>query len=93
MFSVIYIMITSKKIKELDERYNIILNELVKTYPNYKVYPNRESISREFTVDSENLLDVQTEFFQLRDKIQKTYTGIAPIQISKSELNASLGKG
>lgn len=30
---------------------------------------------------------------QLRDKIQKTYTGIAPIQISKSELNASLGKG
>ena len=63
-------MITSKKIKELDERYNIILNELVKTYPNYKVYPNIESISREFTVDSENLLEVQTEFFQLRDKIQ-----------------------
>ena len=29
---------------------------------------------------------------QLRDKIQKTYTGIAPIQISKSELNASLGE-
>ena len=30
---------------------------------------------------------------QLRDKIQKTYTGIVPIQIPKSELNASLGKG
>jgi hypothetical protein len=30
---------------------------------------------------------------ELRDKIQKTYTGIAPIKISKSELNASLGKG
>ena len=63
-------MTTREKIKELNERYKIILNEFAHTYPQYKVYPEIETISKSFAADSGNLLELQTEFFQLRDNIQ-----------------------
>lgn len=70
MFFIVYKMTTREKIKELNERYKIILNEFAHTYPQYKVYPEIETISKSFAVDSGNLLELQTEFFQLRDNIQ-----------------------
>ena len=63
-------MTTREKIKELNERYKIILNEFTHTYPEYKVYPEIETISQSFAADSGNLLELQAEFFQLRDNIQ-----------------------
>ena len=63
-------MTTREKIKELNERYKIILNEFTHTYPEYKVYPEMETISKSFATDSGNLLELQSEFFQLRDNIQ-----------------------
>ena len=70
MFFIVYKMTTREKIKELNERYKIILNEFAHTYPQYKVYPEIETISQSFAADSGNLLELQTEFFQLRDNIQ-----------------------
>ena len=70
MFFIVYNMTTREKIKELNERYKIILNEFTHTYPEYKVYPEMETISKSFATDSGNLLELQSEFFQLRDNIQ-----------------------
>ena len=63
-------MTTKAKINELNERYKIILNEFTHTYPEYRVYPNIDTISKEFAIDSGNLLGLQSEFFKLRDDIQ-----------------------
>ena len=70
MFFIVYIMTTREKIQELNERYKIILNEFTHTYPQYRTYPEIEKISKIFAIDSGNLLELQTEFFQLRDNIQ-----------------------
>ena len=63
-------MTTKAKINELNERYKIVLNEFTDIYPKYRVYPDMETISKDFAIDSGNLLELQADFFKLRDEIQ-----------------------
>jgi hypothetical protein len=67
-------MTTKAKINELNERYKIVLNEFTHIYPEYRVFPDMETISKEFAIDSGNLLELQADFFKLRDEIQSEIT-------------------
>jgi len=59
-----------QQIKELNQRYKIILNEFTHTYPSYKTFPNVTKFSQKYATDNGNLTKLQSEFFQFRDNLQ-----------------------
>jgi len=63
-----------QKIKELNQRYNIILNEFTDTYPSYKTFPDVTKFAQKYATDNGNLTKLQSEFFQLKDTLQDEIT-------------------
>lgn len=60
-----------KQIKNLDENYLLALNELSKSYPPAKAFPNDARLSNTFDKDTANLNKVQSNFFILNDKLKQ----------------------
>ena len=73
MFFVVYIM-NKQKIKELNQRYNIILDEFTHTYPSYKTFPDVTKFAQKYATDNGNLTKLQAEFFQFKDNLQTEIT-------------------
>jgi len=60
----------TKLLKELNTRYYIILSEFTKTYPKYKTYPTLSQYSDAIETDEQNLQELQSEFFQLKNNLE-----------------------
>ena len=56
---------------ELNQRYVIILDEIVKTYPSYKANPKFNSYSNSYAKNMSNLQELQTEYFLLKNNLSK----------------------
>jgi len=54
---------------ELTQRYNIIISEIVKTYPNYKLY---SADSTGYTQNIVNLEKLQEEIFLMKNNLSKS---------------------
>ena len=57
--------------KELIQRYNIIIGEIVKTYPNYKANPKFNEYDSAYTKNINNLQKLQADIFLLKNNISK----------------------
>ena len=57
--------------KELIQRYNIIIGEIVKTYPNYKANPTFNEYDSAYTKNINNLQKLQADIFLLKNNISK----------------------
>ena len=60
----------AKVLKELNIRYYIILSEFATTYPKYKTNPTITQYSDAIETDEENLQELQSEFFQLKNNLE-----------------------
>ena len=60
----------AKILKELNVRYYIILSEFATTYPKYKTNPTITQYSDAIKTDEENLQELQSEFFQLKNNLE-----------------------
>ena len=58
-------------LKELNIRYNIILSEFNTTWPKHKTFPNIAQYSDAINIDEENLEELQSDFFQLKNDLEK----------------------
>jgi chromosome segregation ATPase len=56
---------------ELNQRYVIILDEIVKTYPSYKANPKFNAYSQAYTKNMSNLQQLQTEYFLFKNRLSK----------------------
>jgi len=56
---------------ELKQRYVIIVDEIVKTYPNYKASPKINSYSQAYERNMGNLQQLQTEYFLFKNDLIK----------------------
>ena len=61
----------SEEIMDLGGHFYQVLDGLIKKYPQYKVLPNDESISTDYTIDKEALIKLQEDLFLLKNSIQK----------------------
>ena len=57
--------------KELIQRYNIIIGEIVKTYPNYKANPTFNEYDSAYTKNINNLQKLQADIFLLKNGLNK----------------------
>jgi hypothetical protein len=56
---------------ELNQRYGLILDEIVKTYPNYKANPKFNAYSQAYTTNMSNLQQLQTDYFLFKNNLSK----------------------
>jgi hypothetical protein len=61
----------TKTSNELNQRYVIILDEIVKTYPNYKANPKFNAYSQAYSKNMGNLQQLQTEYFLFKNTLAK----------------------
>ena len=56
---------------ELNQRYNIIIGEIVKTYPNYKANPKFNTYEESYKTNINNLQNLQADVFLLKNDLNK----------------------
>ena len=56
---------------ELNKRYELIIDEIVKTYPNYKANPKFNAYSQAYKNNMANLQKLQTDYFLLKNNLNK----------------------
>jgi hypothetical protein len=66
----------TNKLKELNQRYVIILDEVVKTYPSYKANPKFNRYEKDYEKNISNLLKLQTDYFLFKNNIVKANTDL-----------------
>lgn len=59
------------QIKNLDENYKVAINELSKSFPPSKAFPNDKNLEKAFEKDTFNLNKIQSNFFILNDTLKK----------------------
>ena len=88
-------------LKELNNKYYSVLDEMVKVFPKYKMYPTFQTYSKEYTEDMGIINKIQTEFFLFRNNldsdndtinkdIKKVNKEIAQFEIDNKHLTARL---
>jgi len=88
-------------LKELNKEYYTVLDEMVKVFPKYKMYPTFQSYSKEYTTDMGTINKIQTEFFLFRNNlesdidklnkdIKKVNKEIAHLESENNELSKNL---
>lgn len=60
-----------KKIKELNQRYFLIIDEIVKTFPKYKSSPKLNSFEDAYNTNINNLRSLQADYFLLQNNLNK----------------------
>ena len=78
---------------ELSQRYAIIIDEIVKTYPSYKANPQFNAYSQAYEKNISNLEQLQAEYFLFKntlgkdtEELQKAITGASPFGITSCPL-------
>jgi septal ring factor EnvC (AmiA/AmiB activator) len=82
MFSIVYTMSKppayyKKETEELNKRFSISIDEMTRTFPFHKAYPNVPSMQNEYQFDSGQFNRVQADFFTLKDGLQKDIDALA----------------
>lgn len=57
--------------KELNQRYNIIIGEIVKSYPSYKANPKFNEYESSYKTNLNNLQKLQADIFLLKNDLSK----------------------
>ena len=57
------------KLKELDTNLNIVIDGLIKSYPDYKIYPDVTELENIYNNNLYNLQDIKTNFFSLQKSV------------------------
>ena len=65
-----------KRRKELNDRYYLILNEITTLFPKYKSSPDSPTYSTEFITDTGNMNKLQSDFFLLRNGLEKNISSL-----------------
>lgn len=60
-----------KKINELDQRFYLVLDEMKKSYPNYKVYPDNPEYENIYSNDVSNIEKTNMDIFSLKKSLDK----------------------
>ncbi len=61
----------NQNIKELNQRYFLIIDEIVKTFPKYKSSPKLNSFEEPYNKNINNLRNLQAEYFLLKNNLNK----------------------
>ena len=61
-----------KKLKELNDRYYLILNELIAVYPKYKMSPESSMYASTYVTDKGNLTKLQKDLFLYKNNLENT---------------------
>jgi len=57
--------------KDINQRYTIIIGEIVKSYPNYKTNPKFTEYENSYTTNINNLKQLQADIFLLKNELSK----------------------
>lgn len=90
-----------KTMKELNQRYYLILDELVEVFPKNKMYPDYLAYSKPFKNDMSNLIKLQSDFFLYKNdletdietldkEIKSVNEQIENLEIENKQLNKTL---
>jgi hypothetical protein len=60
-----------KKINELNQRFYLVLDELKKSYPTYKVYPDNPEYENIYSNNISNMEKTNMDIFSLKQQIDK----------------------
>jgi len=73
------------KLTNTETKLNMVLNEMIKSYPNYKLYPDVNEIQNIHENNTFKLEDVKKEIFLLKSSIHKDNEKIKKIIESKNK--------
>ena len=76
-------------LRDLDQRYRIIISEFTETYPEAKTFPNMTEYTNSLQIDENNLNQVQGDLFQLNNKLEKD---IKTLEITINRTNKKIAK-
>lgn len=65
-----------KRRKELNDRYYLLLHEITALFPKYKSHPDFPTYSNEFITDKGNMNKLQSDFFLLRNDLEKNISSL-----------------
>ena len=65
-----------KKLKELNDRYYLILDELITVYPKYKMSPEDSTYTSTYVTDKGNLTKLQKDLFLYKNNLEQTITTV-----------------
>jgi chromosome segregation ATPase len=75
-------------IKELNQRYYLVLDEIVKLFPKQKMYPKYLAYSKPFTNDMTNLNKLQTDFFLFKNSLESDIESLdKDIKLTNEEID------
>jgi hypothetical protein len=65
-----------KRRKELNDRYYLLLHEITALFPKHKANPDSPTYSTEFITDTGNMNKLQSDFFLLRNGLEKNISSL-----------------
>ena len=65
-----------KRTKELNDRYHLILHEVTTLFPKHKAQPDFPAYSKQFATDEGNMNKLQSDFFLLRNGLEKNISSL-----------------
>jgi len=71
-------------LSELETNINISLNNLIKSYPNYKLYPDVSELENIYANDMSNLTENKNAFFFLNNDLETTNNNLLTIINTKN---------
>jgi hypothetical protein len=76
-----------KSLDSLYKSFHLILEEVGKTFPLYKLYPNSSEYREEFESDVNNLENIKSEIFLMMSKLQNN---VSDLTKSTNEFNKKI---
>jgi len=67
------------KLKDIETNFNIVINALLKSYPEYKLYPDVSELENIHNNNMYNLQDIKQNFFKLQKSIKDSNENIKKI--------------
>ena len=61
-----------KQLTALNDRYYLILDELITVYPKYKMQPENSMYTETYTTDKGNLTNLQKDLFLYKNNLEQT---------------------
>jgi hypothetical protein len=75
--------------KELNDRFYLVLNEMITLYPKYKSHPDFPEYSKNYIIDKGNMQKLQSDFFLLKNGLEKDITSLNK---EIKQVNNNIGK-
>lgn len=80
-------------LKELNQKYYLLLSEYTRTYPNYKLYSSTiPAFKKSLEDDKNSLIDVQNDFFLLKNALEKENNTISSKIIRLNDMIKNINK-